>query len=195
MIFRVMIINNRQYERCLKKDKELTMSVILNRKFKKRRWQSYYDSQSIKLDAIQKILMNACNKTVQQSKTCYTYKKLSHYFKNCTQNKYKNKSKSYDKQDRSFAAMKENQKDKHQVLSWTACYENNCCIHLSNKKDSEWYLKLSWKNHFYTATHHQSKVHDENNDESSFTMIAKLKIFDSKAYDLNRLNNIEEAIH
>ncbi len=194
MIFRAMIINNRQYERRLKKGKELTMSIVLSRKFKKRRRQSYYDSQSMKLDATRKILMNACNKTVQQSKTCYTCEKLSHYFKDCTQNKYKNKSKSYDKQDRSFAAMKEDQKDKHQVLSWTACYKNNCCTHLSDKKDSEWYLKLSRKNHFYAATHHQSEVHDENSDESSFTMIAKSKILNSKAYDLNRLNSTEEAI-
>ena len=51
------------------------------------------------------------------------------------------------------------------------------------------------KNHFYAATHRQSKVHDENSDKSSFTMIAKSKIFDSEAYDLNRLNSIEEAIH
>ncbi len=36
MIFRAMIIDNRQYKRCLKKDKELTTSVVLNRKFKKR---------------------------------------------------------------------------------------------------------------------------------------------------------------
>jgi len=116
MIFRAMIIDNRQYKRRLKKGKESIMSIVLSRKFKKKRRQSYYDSQSIKLDAIWKILMNACNKTVQQSKTCYIYKKLSHYFKNCTQNKYKNKSKSYDKQDRSFAVMKEDQRDKHQAL-------------------------------------------------------------------------------
>jgi len=38
-------------------------------------------------------------------------------------------------------------------------------------------------------------VHDENSDESSFTMIAKPEIFDSEAYDSNRLNDIEEAIH
>ncbi len=84
MIFKAMIINNRQYERRLKKGKELTTSVVLSRKFKKKRRQSYYDSQSMKLDAIRKILMNVCDKTVQQSKTCYTCKKLSHYFKNCT---------------------------------------------------------------------------------------------------------------
>jgi len=44
MIFRIMIIDNRQYKKCLKKDKELTMSVVLSWKFKKRWWQSYYDS-------------------------------------------------------------------------------------------------------------------------------------------------------
>ncbi len=64
MIFRVMIIDNRQYEKHLKKDKELTMSVVLSWKFKKKRWQSYYDFQSMKLDAIQKISMNAHDKTV-----------------------------------------------------------------------------------------------------------------------------------
>jgi len=52
MIFRAMIINNRQYERRLKKDKESITPVVLSRKFKKKRRQSYYDSQSMKLDAI-----------------------------------------------------------------------------------------------------------------------------------------------
>jgi len=195
MIFRAMIIDNRQYKRRLKKGKESVMSVVLSRKFKKRRRQSYYDSQLMKLDATWKISTNARDKTAQQSKTCYTCEKLNHYFKNCTQNKYKNKSKSYDKQDRSFATTKEDQKDKHQALSWTACYENNCCIYLSDKKDSEWYSKLSWKNRFYAATHRQSETHDEDSDESSFTMIAKSEILDSEAYDLNRSNDIEEAIH
>ncbi len=38
MIFRVMIINNKQYKKHLKKDKESTMSIILSWKFKKRWW-------------------------------------------------------------------------------------------------------------------------------------------------------------
>ncbi len=194
MIIRAMIIDNRQYERRLEKGKESTMSVVLSRKSKKERRQSYYDSQSMKLDAIRKISMNARGKTVQQSKTCYTCKKLNHYFKDCTQNKYKNKLKSYDKQGRSFAATKEDQKNKHQALSWTACYENNCHTHLSDKEDSEWYSKLSRKNHFYAATHRQSEIHDEDSDESSFTMIAKSEILDSEAYDSDRSNSTEEAI-
>ncbi len=36
MIFKAMIINNRQYERHLKKDKKSTMSIVLNQRFKKR---------------------------------------------------------------------------------------------------------------------------------------------------------------
>ncbi len=71
----------------------------------------------MKIDAIRKISMNTHDKTVQQSKTCYTCKKLNHFFRDYTQNKYKNKSKLYDKQNRFFAAMKEDQKDKHQALS------------------------------------------------------------------------------
>ncbi len=117
MIIRAIIIDNRQYERRLEKGKGSAMSVVLGRKFKKRRRQSYYGSQPMKLDATRKISTNARDKTVQQSKACYTCEKLNHYSKNCTQNKYKNKPKPYDKQGRSFAATKENQKDKHQALS------------------------------------------------------------------------------
>ena len=193
MISKAIILNNQQYKRRLEKKNKVTyVSVAWSKKKKK---QFYYDSQSMKLDAIWKISTNTCDKTVQQSKTCYTCEKLNHFFKDCTQNKYKNKSKFYDKQDKSFAATKEDQKDKHQVLSWTACYENNCCTHLSDKKDSEWYSKFSRKNHFYAATHHQSKVHDEKSDESSFTIIAKSEILNSEADDLNRSNSIKEAIH
>jgi len=56
-------------------------------------------------------------------------------------------------------------------------------------------LKFLWKNHFYAAIHHQSEVHDEKSDESSFTMIIKSKIFNSEEYDLNRSNSTEEVIH
>jgi len=38
-------------------------------------------------------------------------------------------------------------------------------------------------------------VHDENSDESLFTMIAKSEILNNKVYDLNRLNSIEEVIY
>jgi len=115
MISKTIVLNNRQYERRLEKKNKVAYVSIARSKEKKK--QLYYDSQSMKLDATRKISTNARDKTVQQSKTCYTCKKLDHFFRDCTQNKYKNKLKLYDKQDRSFAATKEDQKDKHQALS------------------------------------------------------------------------------
>ena len=56
-------------------------------------------------------------------------------------------------------------------------------------------MKLSRKNRFYAAIHHQSETHDEDSDKSSFTIVAKSKIFDSEAYDSNKSNDIKEAIH
>ncbi len=95
MISKAIVLNNQQYERRLeKKNKIAYVSVAWSKKKKK---QLYYDSQSMKLDAIRKISTNARDKTVQQSKTCYTCEKLDHFFRDCTQNKYKNKSKLYDK--------------------------------------------------------------------------------------------------
>ncbi len=94
MINKIIVLNNWQYEQRLEKKNKITYVSIAWSKRKKK--QLYYDSQSMKLDTIWKISMNACNKTVQQSKTCYTCEKLNHFFRDCTQNKYKNKLKFYD---------------------------------------------------------------------------------------------------
>ncbi len=95
MISKTIMLNNQQYERRLeKKNKIAYVSVAWSKRKKK---QSYYNSQFMKLNTTQKILMNACDKTVQQSKACYTGKKLNHFFRDCIQNKYKNKLKFYDK--------------------------------------------------------------------------------------------------
>ncbi len=111
MISKTIMLNNWQYKQRLeKKNKIAYVSIAWSKKKKK---QSYYNFQSMRLDAIQKISMNVCDKTVQQNKACYTCKKLDHFFRDCTQNKYKNKLKFYDKQDKSFAVTKEDQKDKH----------------------------------------------------------------------------------
>ena len=56
-----MIINNRQYKRRLKKDKHY--SVMLNKKLKKKDYrQSYYKSQSMKIDITQRKLYQTFNK-------------------------------------------------------------------------------------------------------------------------------------
>ncbi len=83
------------YKQRLEKKNKIAYALVAWSKKKKK--QSYYNSQSMKLNATRKILMNACDKTVQQSKACYTCKKLNHFFKDCIQNKYKNKLKFYNK--------------------------------------------------------------------------------------------------
>ncbi len=95
MISKTIMLNNQQYKRKLEKKNKITYASVEWSKRKKK--QSYYDSQSMKLNATQKISINTCDKTVQQSKACYICKKLDHFFRDCTQNKYKNKSKFYDK--------------------------------------------------------------------------------------------------
>ncbi len=97
MISRAVVIDNRQYERRLEKGKGPATSVVLGRKSKKGRRQPYYGPQPMELDATRKVPTNARGKTAQQSKACYTCGKLGHFSKDCTQNKYKNKPKPYDK--------------------------------------------------------------------------------------------------
>ena len=104
-----MIIDNRQYKRRLKKDKHY--SIMLNKKFKKKSYcQPYYKSQSMKINVTQKkfysILERKFQNKLQRDKNCYTYKKLEHFLRECTQNKYKNKLSSYDKNDRIIAVTK-----------------------------------------------------------------------------------------
>ncbi len=95
MINKTIMLNNQQYKWRLEKKNKITyVSIAWSKKKKK---QSYYDSQFMKLNATWKISMNARDKTVQQSKACYTCKKLDHFFRDYTQNKYKNKLKFYDK--------------------------------------------------------------------------------------------------
>ena len=95
MISKTIMLNNWQYKQRLEKKNKITYVSVAWSKRKKK--QSCYDFQSMKLNATQKILMNACDKTVQQSKACYICKKLDYFFRDYTQNKYKNKSKFYDR--------------------------------------------------------------------------------------------------
>ena len=99
MIIKAVIINNRQYKRRLEKDKY--HSVILDKKFKKKSYrQFYYESQSMKIDVTQKRFSKSSKRKSlnkqNRGKSCYTCGKLEHFFRKCTQNKYKNKFSAYD---------------------------------------------------------------------------------------------------
>ena len=83
--------------------------------------QSYYEPQSMKIDVTQRKFFQTSKRKsqnkIQKEKNCYTCDKLEHFFKKCTQNKYKNKSSSYDKNDRFIAITKIAKQDEHNRLS------------------------------------------------------------------------------
>ena len=79
-------------------------------------------------------------------------------------------------------------------MFWMSCYKDNCATHLSDKKDSEWYLKSSWRNQFYAAVYYESEVHDENNNEDSYIMIENVKVFNNEKSDMKKFISIEEMM-
>lgn len=205
MIRKAIILNNRQYERRLKKQERNSFTSAI--RVKDRARKPYYRPQLMKINATQryekpreerfvKQLERKLNDFRQKSKECYTCEKLEHFLRKCTQNRYKDKSKSYNKQGKSFAAVERTERDKHNNLSWTACYEDNCVTHVSDKEGSEWYSKPSRKNRLFATTHRQSEAHDENNDEKSYIMIEKSIIPDSEDSDQDStIDAINQVIH
>ena len=119
----------------------------------------------------QKTLKRKSQNKIQRKQNCYTCDKLKHFFRKCVQNKYKNKSSSYNKNDRFIATTKIIKSDDYQRLSWTACYNDSCYTHLDDKKDSSWFSKLLRRVKFLVATHRQSEVHDENSEKKFFIII------------------------
>ena len=95
---------------------------MLNKKLKEKDYrQSYYKSQSIKIDITQRKFQKTSERKSQnkilKEQECYTCKKLRHFFKECIQNKYKNKSSSYNKNNRFIAITKIIKTDNHNRLS------------------------------------------------------------------------------
>ena len=120
MIIRAVIIDNRQYERRLEKDKH--HSMMLKKKLKRKdHCQPYYKPQSMKINVTQRKLYQTSDKKpqnkVQREKGCYTCEKMRHFSKEYTQNKYKSKLSSYNKNDRFTAATKIVKTDDHNRLS------------------------------------------------------------------------------
>ena len=115
-------IDTRQYERYINKQTN-NKTEFVKRQFRK---------NSMKLDVIET--------KKSRIRTCDSCGKTEHLKKNCSFKKTTEINEHWLKMtEKSFRNTVKN----HITLSWTVCYNDNCSIHLSNKKGSEWYFKKS----------------------------------------------------
>ena len=115
-------INTRQYERYIdKQTNNKTESV-----------KKQFREDSMKLDVIETKKLRI--------KTCYSCEKTEHLKRNCS---FKKTTKIIEHWLKMTEKSLRNTVKNHITLNWTVCYNDNCSIHLSNKKESEWYFKKS----------------------------------------------------
>ena len=96
--------------------------MILDKKFKKKNYrQFYYESQSMKIDVTQKRFSKSSRQKLfnkqNRDKDCYTCGKLEYFSRKCIQNKYKNKSSSYDNHGKIIAITEIKFINDHRCLS------------------------------------------------------------------------------
>ena len=75
-------------------------------------------------------------------KVCYSCEKTKHLKRNCSIKKAIEIIEHWLKITKKVS---QEQNQEHATLSWSICYIDNCFIHLSNKKETRWYLKQSKK--------------------------------------------------
>ena len=97
----------------------------------------------------------------KETRKCYNCEKVGHLAKNCRSKKQvnatqknKKRKKKPQRKEKKLNATQIKKKPDHTMLSWTACYNNSCLIHLSEKQESRWF---SGSKRQLCATHHQRK--------------------------------------
>ena len=75
-------------------------------------------------------------------KACYSCEKTKHLKRNFSIKKTIEMTKHWLKIMKKLSHEKDQE---HATQSWSTCYIDNCFIHLSNKKETKWYLKQSKK--------------------------------------------------
>ena len=115
-------INTRQYERYIDKQTH-NKTEFVKKQFRK---------NSMKLDVIET--------KRSRIKACYSCEKTEHFKKNCSFKKTTEITEHWLKMTEK--SLKNTVKN-YITLNWIVCYNDNCSIHLSNKKESEWYFKKS----------------------------------------------------
>lgn len=152
-------IDNRQYERQLEK-KGQYRPIVSTRVYRAVPKEDPYGPRPMELDAIQ-----TKGEKRKETRKCYQCGKIGHLAKNCHQRKkqvnhagkkWPKKRGAYDatgvqrppRQNKQVNGMES--ATEHGALSWTACYDDDCTIHLGAKDGAGWFPKRP-RRHSLTA--------------------------------------------
>ena len=98
-------------------------------------------------------------KSIRGKGNCYSCEKSGHFAHDCqvSMKAFSLKKKTYT------AALKEpalKQPVQHNAMSWTACYDDSCTVHQSDKDGSEWFSHQLKKAKNYAMTSHWDLIAD-----------------------------------
>ena len=143
MIKKSVIIDNCAYKRSMEKSQKNYISLKANKSHESTQYnnQPYYGPQLMEIDAtFRRNQFQRGTKQVLKSTrvkgNCYSCEKPEHFAHDCqiSTKAFSPKKKTY------VTALKEpalKQPVQHNAISWTACYEDSCTVHQSDKNSSE----------------------------------------------------------
>ena len=145
MIEKSVIIDNCVYKRSMEKSQKSYIPSKANKPYESTQYnnQLYYSPQPMEIDAtfhrnqFQRGTKQV-SKSIRGKGNCYSCEKSGHFAHDCqvSMKAFSLKKKTYT------AALKEpalKQSVQHNAMSWTACYNDSCTVHWSDKNDSEWF--------------------------------------------------------
>ena len=166
MIEKSVIIDNCVYKRSMEKSQKNYVSLKVNKPHESTQYnnQPYYSPQPIEINAtfhwnwFQRGTKQV-PKGIRGKGNCYSCEKPGHFARDCqvSMKAFSPKKKTY------AAALKEpalKQPVQHNAMSWTACYDDSCTVHQSDKDGSEWFSHQLKKAKSYAMTSRWDPVAD-----------------------------------
>lgn len=143
-------IDTRQYERQLEKKG----SYVPFHSKKSQKTREHYGPQPMEIDATRgRPLFNkpqkgfVKNKGNKGDKTCYGCGRKGHFLRDCRSRKQNLPRTGPPRQIAATEA-----RDHHNSLTWTACYDDSCRTHLSDKQGSGWFPSKPRNSQTFAAT-------------------------------------------